>query len=61
MARPALTIALLLKTRDLVEICCQWLPVNRYSPIDLGPVESGQGVLELLCRQREAVDAVVIE
>ena len=61
MARPALTIALLLQTRDLVEICCQWLPVNRYSPVDLGGVESGQGVVELLSRQREAVDAVVIE
>lgn len=61
MARPALTIALLLQTRDLVEVCCQWLPVNRYSPVDLGSVESGQGVVELLSRQREAVDAVVIE
>ena len=61
MARPALTIALLLKTRDLVEICCQWLPVNRYSPVDLGAVESGEGVVELLSLQREAVDAVVIE
>ena len=61
MARPALTIALLLKTRDLVEICCQWLPVNRYSPVDLGALESGEGVVELLSLQREAVDAVVIE
>ena len=61
MARPALTIALLLKTRDLVEICRQWLPVNRYSPVDLGAVDSGQGLVELLSRQREAVDAVVIE
>ena len=61
MARPALTIALLLRTRALVDVCCQWLPVNRYAPVDLGEVESGQQVLELLSHQREAVDAVVIE
>ena len=61
MARPALTIALLLQTRELVDVCRQWLPVNRYSPVDLGAVESGQGVVKLLSRQREAVDAVVIE
>ena len=61
MARPALTIALLLRTRALVDVCCQWLPVNRYAPVDLGEVGSGQQVLELLSHQREAVDAVVIE
>ena len=61
MARPALTIALLLQTRELVDVCRQWLPVNRYSPVDLGAVESGQGVVKLLSRQREAVDAIVIE
>ena len=61
MARPALTIALLLRTRALVDVCCQWLPVNRYAPVDLGEVASGQQVLELLSHQREAVDAVVIE
>ena len=61
MARPALTIALLLRTRALVDVCCQWLPVNRYAPVDLGEVVSGQQVLELLSHQREAVDAVVIE
>ena len=61
MARPALTIALLFRTRALVDVCRQWLPVNRYSPVDLGEVASGQQVLELLSHQREAVDAVVIE
>ena len=61
MARPALTIALLLKTRDLVDICRQWLPVNRYAPVDLGALDSGQDVFEHLSHQREAVDAVVIE
>ena len=61
MARPALTIALLLTTKELVDACAQWLPVNRYKPVDLHQVASEKGLLEVLSHQREAVDAVVIE
>ena len=61
MARPALTIALLLTTKELVDACTQWLPVNRYKPVDLHQAASGEGLLEVLAHQREAVDAVVIE
>ena len=61
MARPALTIALLLTTKELVDACGQWLPVNRYKPVDLHQVASEKGLLEVLSHQREAVDAVVIE
>lgn len=61
MARPALTIALLLTTQELVDACRQWLPVNRYKPVDLQQTASGQALLEVLSHQREAVDAVVIE
>lgn len=44
-----------------MDACTQWLPVNRYKPVDLHQAASGEGLLEVLAHQREAVDAVVIE
>ncbi|MDA0259120.1 MAG: circadian clock protein KaiA, partial [Cyanobacteria bacterium] len=35
MARPGLTIALLLTTPALVEACQQWLPESRYDSVEL--------------------------
>ncbi len=61
MTRPALTIALLLSSPELETACCQWLPSNRYKPLDLLPDDSGVGVVSALEGQRESVDAVVIE
>ena len=61
MTRPALTIALLLRSPELEKACCQWLPGNRYTPVDLGLEDSAVDVVSALERQREAVDAVVIE
>ncbi|MGB1776148.1 MAG: circadian clock protein KaiA [Synechococcus sp.] len=60
MAGPALTIALLLQTADLVEACRQWLPSSRYKPIEiaLGADLNLAGVLEA---HQDEVDAVVIE
>ena len=60
MAGPALTIALLLQTADLVEACRQWLPGSRYKPIEiaLGADLNLAGVLEA---HQDEVDAVVIE
>ncbi len=60
MARPALTIALLLRTPDLVQACCQWLPGNRYKPIVVDLAEGG-GLVELIERRQEDIDAVVVE
>ena len=61
MTRPALTIALLLRSPELESACCQWLPGNRYTPVDLGLEDSAVDVVSALELQREAVDAVVIE
>lgn len=61
MSGPALDIALLLKSPDLVAACRSWLPSNRYTPVDLGMTVGGKGLLEVLEEQREAVDAVVIQ
>jgi circadian clock protein KaiA len=61
MTRPALTIAFLLRSPELESACCQWLPGNRYTPVDLGLEDSAVDVVSALERQREAVDAVVIE
>ncbi len=61
MNGPALSIALLVKTQDLVTACRSWLPSNRYTTVDLGftaDVKDFQAALE---QKREAVDAVVIE
>jgi len=61
MSGPALDIALLLKSPDLVAACRSWLPSNRYTTVDLGMTVGGKGLLEVLEEQREAVDAVVIQ
>ncbi|MFM1901897.1 MAG: circadian clock protein KaiA [Cyanobacteriota bacterium] len=61
MTGPALTIALLLRTPKLIEASRQWLPENRYTPVDLGLDGRAVDVESVLERQREAVDAVVIE
>ena len=64
MARPGLTIALLLTTPALVDACQQWLPEMRYHSIDLsGPDQEGErldlvGILEA---QQEQIDALVVE
>ena len=64
MARPGLTIALLLTTPDLVEACQQWLPESRYDSVDLfsqvGADHGGDLTAALAARQDE-IDAVVVE
>ena len=60
MAGPALTIALLLKTSELVDVCRQWLPSNRYELMVL-PMDGEGGLVSRLEPQREAIDAVVVE
>ena len=60
MAGPALTIALLLKSSELVDICRQWRPSNRYELMVL-PMDDASDLLSLLEPQREAIDAVVVE
>ena len=60
MAGPALTIALLLKTSELVDVCRQWLPSNRYELMVL-PMDDASDLLSRLEPQREAIDAVVVE
>ena len=60
MARPGLTIALLLRTPGLAESCRQWLPENRYEPIDL-LTDADHDLVALLQQHQEAIDAVVIE
>ena len=63
MARPGLTIALLLTTPALVDACRQWLPQSRYHSIDLsGPDQEGEqldlvGILEAQQEQIDALDA----
>ena len=60
MARPGLTIALLLRTPGLAQSCRQWLPENRYEPIDL-LTDDDRDLVEILHQRQEAIDAVVIE
>ena len=60
MARPGLTIALLLRTPGLAQSCRQWLPENRYEPIDL-LTDDDRDLVALLHQRQEAIDAVVIE
>ena len=60
MAGPALTIALLLKTSELVDVCRQWLPSNRYELMVL-PMDGEADLVSRLEQQREAIDAVVVE
>ncbi len=40
MARPALTVALLLSSTALVDTCRQWLPANRYESVVLSVGEN---------------------
>ena len=64
MARPGLTIALLLTTPSLVDACRQWLPETRYHSLDLSRLDQGEGPLDLagsLAAQQEEIDAVVVE
>ena len=60
MAGPALTIALLLKTSELVDVCRQWLPSNRYELLVL-PIDEESDLISRLEPQREMIDAVVVE
>ncbi len=64
MARPGLTIALLLTTPNLVDACQQWLPDTRYHSIVLSKSHQGQEQLDLVSTleaQQEEIDAVVVE
>jgi circadian clock protein KaiA len=62
MARPGLTIALLLTTPNLVDACQQWLPDTRYQSIDLsGPHQEQLDLVSTLEAQQEEIDAVVVE
>ena len=64
MARPGLTIALLLTTPNLVDACQQWLPNTRYHSIVLCGPHQGQEQLDLVSTleaQQEEIDAVVVE
>lgn len=61
MAKPALTIALLLGTPSVIEACHQWLTPNRYQPVQLGLPQQEGDLVGLLEDQREAIDAIVIE
>ena len=60
MAGPALTIALLLQTAELVEACRQWLPSSRYKPVEI-KVSSDSELAAVLDAHQDEVDAVVIE
>lgn len=60
MAGPALTIALLLQTADLVDLCRQCLPSSRYKPIEVALV-SECDLASALESYQDDVDAVVIE
>ncbi|RNC90926.1 MAG: circadian clock protein KaiA [Synechococcus sp. YX04-3] len=64
MARPGLTIALLLTTPNLVDACQQWLPDTRYHSIVLSGPHQGQEQLDLVSTleaRQEEIDAVVVE
>ena len=60
MAKPALTIALLLGSDELITVCRRWLPSNRYQLTELSGIDKGN-IVEVLARQREAVDAIVVD
>ena len=64
MARPGLTIALLLTTPALVDACRQWLPETRYHSIDLSGSDPGGEQLDLvgiLEAHQDQIDALVVE
>ena len=60
MARPALTVALVLDSPSLVESCRQWLPSNRYESVVLS-VEAGEALTAVLGPRQDDFDAVVLE
>ena len=60
MARPALTVALLLSTPELLEACRQWLPSSRYESVPLTP-SSGADLAEIMAPHQNDFDAVVLE
>ena len=60
MARPALTVALLLSTPELVDACRQWLPTNRYESVLL-LTDAGADLAEILLPRQNDFDAVVVE
>ena len=60
MARPALTVALVLDSPALVESCRQWLPSNRYEHVVL-TVPPGETLAAVLGPGQNDFDAVVIE
>ena len=64
MARPGLTIALLLTTPNLVDACQQWLPNTRYYSLNLSQPDQADEPLDLVSTleaQQEEIDAVVVE
>ena len=60
MARPALTVALVLASPALVEACRPWLPANRYESVVL-TVDPGETLAAVLGPRQDDFDAVVIE
>ena len=60
MARPALTVALVLASPALVEACRPWLPANRYESVVL-TVDPGETLAAVLGPRQDDFDAVVLE
>ena len=60
MARPALTVALVLASPALVEACRPWLPTNRYESVVL-TVDPGETLAAVLGPRQDDFDAVVLE
>jgi circadian clock protein KaiA len=60
MARPALTVALVLSSSTLVNLCRQWLPANRYESVVLSVGET-EGLASTLAPRHNDFDAVVVE
>ena len=60
MARPALTVALVLGSPALVEACRPWLPSNRYESVVL-TVDPGETLAAVLGPRQDDFDAVVLE
>ena len=60
MARPALTVALVLDSPALVESCRQWLPSNRYEHVVLS-VPPGETLAAVLGPGQNDFDAVVMK
>ena len=60
MARPALTVALLLSSSALVDLCRQWLPANRYESVVLCRGDN-EGLATTLAPRHNDFDAVVVE